>query len=331
MPAVFWLALVIGYAAGVAGALLFLPNRAIEPLFGTIVLVSALVVAGIGGLMLLTRSGRERGGEAVAPAPEAPFVATGGPLREESGRDLPTAGPVSQDELSAALREGGVDVFLQPLFHRPPRRVACHLALARLRGADGAHVEPPRFRTMATRSGLLALLDRVFIVRCTRAIRQADARDQEIRLFCGIAPDSLQDAAFLAEIEHFLAEHGELADRLVLEFDRVRLGRPGEQTLVHLRRMGLRACLKRLTPAVIDGQALRRRGYSYVRLEGERYASPADSRELTPELAPLHRALEDGGLALLVDQAGGRARPVEILDHPLQGGRPPAGAGPSPA
>ena len=44
MPILFWLALLLGYLTGVAAAVLLLPSRLIEPLYGPLALTTVLAL-----------------------------------------------------------------------------------------------------------------------------------------------------------------------------------------------------------------------------------------------------------------------------------------------
>ena len=336
-PLLLGLALVLGYAAGIGAALLFLPRPLVEPHFATFVLVGLAVAAGLGGLALLRwrASMRAKGREEAALAPQHAGSSSGTPgLNAASApvgaqpQEAPLAGPpcgLRAQELRRVLQEGRVDLFVRPLVCVPPQLFAPYQALARLRGLDDRHLEPAFYLPTAAGCGLLGLIDQIFILRAVHAIRQAAADGHEVRLFCALTPASLGSPDVLAEIADFLAEHADLAERLVVEIDRVRLSRPSDQALARLRRLGLRLSLRRFMPTGVDARLLARRGVSFVRLE---HALLHDRARLESEILALRRSLDDAGITLVLDQPDERPRLVELSGHPiaLARGARPAGA-----
>lgn len=334
MPLLLWLALFLGYLAGAGAAVLFLPRPVVEPHHATAALVGVGLALGLGVVAFLTYRRRTRLGRAgaapgevraqagadAAPAPQGTDAAA--PVHEAApiGRDQlvsPTPPRLTPSELRHALQEGRVDLFVQALACVPPQLFAPYRALARLRGTDGQPLEPQAYLPTAAGCGRLGLIDQIYIVRAAHAIRRAAAEGHEVRLFCALTPASLGDPEVLAEIAEFLAERPELAERLVVEVDRVRLNRPSDQALARLRRLGLRLCLRRFMPSGLDTRLLIRRGISFVRLEQPPDAIRRDRAGFEEQLATLRRSLDDAGITLALDHADGTPVKVELPDHPI--------------
>lgn len=322
-PLLLGLALFLGYAAGIGAALLFLPRPVVEPHFAVLALVGLALAAALGGIALHARRRGVPPGDrdtAASPAEHSGEASGARSSSEVSALGAAPAGPPSAlgaHELRQALQEGRVDLFVHPLVCVPPQLFAPYRALARLRGRDGRHLEPGSYLPTAAACGLLGLIDQIFILRAVHAIRRAAAESHEVRLFCALTPASLGNPGVLAEIADFLAEQAELAERLVVEIDRVRLSRPSDQALARLRRLGLRLSLRRFMPNGLDARLLARRGISFVRLEQPRDPLRHDRARLEAEISTLRRSLDDAGITLVLDQPDERPRLVELSDHPV--------------
>jgi cyclic-di-GMP phosphodiesterase, flagellum assembly factor TipF len=334
-PLLLGLALFLGYAAGIGAALLFLPRPVVEPHFAILAAVGLALAAGLGGIGLLARRRDVPPGEPDETAsPAEHLVGAAGARSSSEASALGAApaglGPRQQEislartpsglethELRQALQEGRVDLFVHPLVCVPPQLFAPHRALARLRCRDGRHLEPGSYLPTAAGCGLLGLIDQIFILRAVHAIRRAAAESHEVRLFCALTPASLGNPGVLAEIADFLAGQAELAERLVVEIDRIRLSRPSDQALARLRRLGLRLSLRRFMPSGLDARLLARRGISFVRLERPADRMRQDRARLEAEISTLRRSLDDAGITLVLDQPGERPRLVELADHPV--------------
>src|ERR1700674_2283892 len=93
-----------------------------------------------------------------APAPSSSPSATNGRARPAPAAATPAApGEFSQGELPAlvraALSEGRIELYLQPVVALPSRKVRFYEALSRLRLADGATIEASRLLTAARAAG----------------------------------------------------------------------------------------------------------------------------------------------------------------------------------
>ncbi len=196
MPTLFWLALLLGYLAGVGGAILILPAPLLQPMYGPLSVTTALVV-GVAGFLLRSRHHQRRAEglepgtttpDDPAPAGEATtHTSAAGPLwrrvaasaRRALGSDRPEGswpllvrleppGVLGPSELRLALDEGRLDALLRPLTNLAVPEATVQHAVARLRSAEGTPLPPARYRSTAARCGLLGLIDRLLIRQCAR-------------------------------------------------------------------------------------------------------------------------------------------------------------------
>jgi hypothetical protein len=328
MPILFWLALLLGYLAGVGAAVALLPARQIEPLAGPLALATVVVVAAFGVLLRLRRLRRRAQAveaEVLALAEPAPppdgrraRLATGTP--EPAAVDVPDLqaesrwplrvrleppGALGPRELQRLLAEGRVDVGLRPIASVDQPEAALYHALPRLHAADGSPVAPARYRASAARSGLLGLIDLRLVRRAAELLGEARGEGREVMIVCGIAADSLSDAAFGAELEQRLSDDPELAGYLVLALDHPVHDLPSVVAIAGLRGHGLRFCLRRVGPPVVDADELRANGFDFVLLEAARFALGSSEGAVDPSLLELQRAFGAEGPMLLVSRAGG--------------------------
>ncbi len=321
MPPLLWLSLLFGYLAGVAGALVVLPGPTLEPFQGRLVVIGLLLaIAAIVAVILSHRRGAvswndlrmwaaqtepalPEHDDPVAPrvartaARSTPPVASSESV--EADKPAPVlvrrrpSGPLTSAVLRRALYERRVDALVRPLVNLTnPDRPVRH-AIPRLCTAEGEHLEPAQYLAVAARAGLIGLIDRVLVIRAAQLIRQVVAEGGDIWVVCGmVSPASVTDAGFLGEIDELLSNYPELSGRLVLELDRLQLGRPVTRTLARLRGRGLRLGLRRLTLHGLDPGELRQLGIDLVRLD-----TAVTSEGPTEERRRLYRLAEDLALA----------------------------------
>ncbi len=325
MPTLFWLALLLGYLAGVAAAVLLLPAPLIEPLVGPLALTTVIAVVGFGALLRLRRvRRRDRSAEpaAAAPAPAArrrAALATGAPAAATAGSAAPerppeerwplqvrleAPGTIGPRELQQLLAEGRVDVGLRPIASLERPAAALYHALPRLHGADDSPLAPARYRASAARCGLLGTIDQRLLRRAAELLREARAEEREVTMVCGIADDSLCDPAFAAELERQLGDDPALGAQLVLALDHALRDQPGGAAQARMRRRGVRFCLRRIGPPPLDAAELGAGGFDFVLLEAARFALGAADDPIDPVLLELQRAFGPAGPRLLVSRVG---------------------------
>jgi EAL domain-containing protein (putative c-di-GMP-specific phosphodiesterase class I) len=348
MPTLFWLALLLGYLAGVSGAILVLPAPLLQPMYGPLAVTTALVV-GVAGFLWRSRH-RQRRAEALEPGTTTPddparddqattHASAAGPLwrrvaanaRRALRSDRPEGswpllvrleppGVLGPSELRLALDEGRLDALLQPLTNLAVPEAAVQHAVARLRTAEGTPLPPARYRSTAARCGLLGLIDRLLIRECAGALRRAASEGRELSVVCEIATESLNDSGFVGELSHLVVEAPRLARRLVLALDRTRLDQLAKRTLGRFRTLGGRVCLKRIGPPPPDVAALAEQGFDLVMLEARRFTQPpAAGQEVEPALLEIQRRLAAAGLELLVARSEPEPPARAILVDPSPG------------
>jgi len=332
MPTLFWLALLLGYLAGVAVAVVLLPAHLIEPLAGPLALTTVIAVAGFGVLLRLRRvRRRSRASEAGAPASPAPPAGSrraqlaAGALQPPPEASDPSAearwplrvrleppGAIGPRELQRLLAEGRVDVGLRPIASLKQPDAALYHALPRLHAADGSPVAPARYRTSAARGGLLGPIDQRLVRRSAELLREARAEGREVMIVCGIAADSLSNVAFGAELEQRLGDDPELAAQLVLALDHPVHDLPGVVAVAELRGRGLRFCLRRVGPPVLDAAELRAQGFDFVLLEAARFALGGSDAGVDSSLLELQRSFGALGPMLLVGRTGANEEAIAL-------------------
>jgi hypothetical protein len=320
MPTLFWLALLLGYLAGVSAAVVLLPARLMEPLAGPLTLATVIAVTAF-GLLLRVRGSRRQGRDTAAAAQARGAgrpgpLATGAPGGEAVASDDPSEtrwplqvrlespGAIGPRELQRLLAEGRVDVGLRPIASLEQPDGAFYHALPRLHAADDRHVAPAHYRASAARSGLLGLIDQRLVRRSAELLREARAERREVVMVCSIAADSLSNAAFSAELEQQLTDDPELSGHLVLALDHGVRDQPGVAAMAGLRRRGMRFCLRRVGPPPLDAAEVRASGFDFILLEAARFGFAAAVGEIDPILLELQRAFGGSGSMILVGRTG---------------------------
>jgi hypothetical protein len=323
MSTLLWLALLLGYLAGVAAAIVLSPASLTEPLGGALALAALIAAAGFALLHLRRAVRRSRETELAAPADSERAesdslerLATGSrqvgapaPDEPEEPRwplrvRLEPPGVLGPCELRRLLDEDRVDLGLRPLASLERPDAALYHALPRLQGPDGTPVAPARYRASAARGGLLGLIDLRLVRRSAELLDEAHDEGRQLMIVCGIAADSLRDATFGAELDQRLSDRPELVDHLVLALDHPAHELASVVAMAGLRGQGMRFCLRRVGPPALDPAEIRAHGFDFVLLEAARFALDGEGGEVEPSLIELQRTFGAAGPVLLVGRTG---------------------------
>lgn len=346
MSLMLWCSLLLGYGFGIGGAMLFLPAPIIEPVLGRFVVVSGILLGGAAALFLLRR---ERGlGPAVDPDAAKDLVAEPETAREAApaaaadrvdeqafdlvrdARDLELLGRLTRDPLARAvdgslqprelrqiLFDGRVDCLARPALALPEAEEAFLHVVARLRDASGVRLEPCQYMHTAARCGLIALLERVAVIRALRSLLVYSQADRVPAVCCGITPSSLTSPVLVDGLTEFLDDHEELEGKLILALDRMPSEAASKAAMAELASQGVRFCLRRLSAAPVDLERARGLGFSFIHLAAPGFALLPAVGHALPQLAALQAAIAQAGLQLVVDQAEARRVPLAADDLPL--------------
>lgn len=148
----------------------------------------------------------------------------------------------SNAEVAAALRENRIELMFQPVIQsRNMSHVAFHEALMRLRRRDGSVVSAGAFLPQVEDTKLGRWLDR----RVMRKALDILAANPKMRLSVNASPLSLQDPAWMSQVQRRLREIPYLAERLILEVTETAVLRLPEigPSLRYLQSMGLSLAL----------------------------------------------------------------------------------------
>lgn len=320
MSRLFWLSLLLGYVAGVAIAITFLPGPIVEPFYGALALGTVALVGGVSTLVVFAASRARQSPAPAAADDDAPAMqyeaqnggepATRKADRGHAGSAVTGSGAeiVTEEALVQILTDGRVDVLALPVASLSDDGFAYAEAVPRLRTAHGRHLEPAEYRTLAARWGLTAEVDRLLLRRCMAVVGSAIAQGQDVRVLCSVAATSLSHPDLITTLRR-LVDDGELVERLIVTVDRTRLHRPARDELVRLVESGLKVCLRRLSIETIDLAGLADGGFSFVKLDAPRHALDPVESELSPPLTRLRQGFERSEITVLVDL---RAEPALV-------------------
>jgi cyclic-di-GMP phosphodiesterase TipF (flagellum assembly factor) len=194
--------------------------------------------------------------------------------------ERPTAGNISDAEVldlvRAAVAEGAVELYLQPIVTLPQRRKRYYECFSRISDDRGGVLAASAYVGAAEAAGLIAPIDNLLLFRAVQLVRRARNQNAHVGFFCNVSRHTLTDSGFLGDFVEFLEENSELAPSLVLEIAQ-RDWDPADRELARymqsLASIGVRFSMDRIEDFAIDGATLRRRGFTFLKVTSEKLLS----------------------------------------------------------
>lgn len=274
-------------------------------------------------------------GQAQAPADERARRAAAPAQGSAQGRgaavqDLRRAASGPRDEgemlsmVRSGLREGRVDVYVQPIVSLPQRKHRFYECFSRIRDTDGSVVGPDRYLAGAEREGLIGAIDNMLLFRSVQLVRRIHRANRETGIFVNISEHSLADKRFFRDFAAFVAENKELSPYLIFEFAQAHVARHGAAVMLELERLarrGFRFSMDQVTDLSLDTDALAERQFRFIKVDAQRLLQAVHDPASPLDLRRFKASLDRNGIDLVVERIENEDTLRELLDYPIDFGQ----------
>ena len=224
------------------------------------------------------------------------------------------------DIVRDGLRQGRVDLYLQPIVSLPQRKRRFFECFSRIRAADGTMILPEQYISVAKENSLITAIDNMLLFRCVQLLRKTQQQNYATAFFCNISPQTIADREFIA----FLESCPELAPSLVFEFSQAEFRDFAPDALEDLRRLaavGYRFSMDQVTDMQFDLLNLTDRNIRFVKIEGEMLQSLNDPDGGLAGVGALKQTMDSAGIDLVVEKIETEQMLVELLDYSIDFGQ----------
>ncbi len=251
---------------------------------------------------------------------------------QTAARVAPQEDAVLRD-VKDALRDGRVELHLQPIVSLPQRRVSFYEGLTRLRRPDGSLILPTDFLDAARRANLMAIIDNMTLFRCVQIVRRLAERDRRVGVFCNVASASLEDPMFFPLFFEFINENRDLAGSLIFEIQADRFEKRTSQMRANMNQLmslGFRFSIDNASSLAFDLPRLQDAGIRFVKINGNLLIDQLRDAHGPRPASSINRRLDAGevtavfsryGVTLIAEKIEDEASVVEILEYEVPYGQ----------
>jgi len=232
-----------------------------------------------------------------------------------------------------ALKDGRVDLHLQPIVSLPQRRVAFYEGFTRLRRPDGSLILPAEFLDAGRRANLMGQIDNFTLFRCVQIVRRLAERDRRVGVFCNIAASSLEDSTFFPMFLEFMTENRDLSGAVIFEIRADRFetrSRVMRENMDKLTALGFRFSIDHAGDLGLDLPRLQSAGVRFVKMNGQaiidQLRDPAGPRPVSSinrrvDGEEVSAVFSRYGITMVAEKMEDEASVVEILEYEIPYGQ----------
>ncbi|KCZ47629.1 MULTISPECIES: EAL domain-containing protein [unclassified Hyphomonas] len=232
-----------------------------------------------------------------------------------------------------ALKDGRVDLHLQPIVSLPQRRVSFYEGFTRLRRPDGSLILPAEFLDAGRRANLMGQIDNFTLFRCVQIVRRLAERDRRVGVFCNIAASSLEDSTFFPLFLEFMTENRDLSGAVIFEIRADRFetrSRTMRDNMDKLTELGFRFSIDHAPDLGLDLPRLQSAGVRFVKMNGaaliDQLRDPAGPRPVSSinrrvDGEEVSAVFSRYGITMVAEKMEDEASVVEILEYEIPYGQ----------
>ena len=236
-------------------------------------------------------------------------------------------------DVKDALRDGRVDLHLQPIVSLPQRRVSFYEGFTRLRRPDGSLILPAEFLDAGRRANLMGIIDNFTLFRCVQIVRRLAERDRRVGVFCNISASSLEDTAFFPMFLQFMTENRDLSGAVIFEIRADRFetrSRTMRDNMDRLTALGFRFSIDHASDLSLDLPRLQAAGVRFVKMNGTTLidqlrdphgARPVSSINRRVGGEEVSAVFSRYGVTMIAEKIEDEASVVEILEYDIPYGQ----------
>lgn len=219
-------------------------------------------------------------------------------------------------QIAGAVEAARIDVYLDPILGLDDRKARHFEVSVRLRNDDGELFDPRDFGQAIRGTGLGPRIEAHAFTESIQLAGQFAARGADASLFADLSAESLRDGGFHDALAGALTPDVALASRLVMSVAQreIRAFGPAHwDALAAMAQTGLRYALVDVVDLDVDFEAIKRRGFDFVRLDARVFLDGLPGPHGDVPASDLCRYLSRLGFAMIVGRIADERELVKVL------------------
>lgn len=225
---------------------------------------------------------------------------------------------VIRELVNVAVRNDGMEVFMQPIMRLPEQTVRGYEVFSRVRSRPGHYIPATRYIDLAREDKTIDMIEPMLLMRCLNDIKERAGSGQytpKTTYFINITGQTLKNKLFMGRLLEFLKTNRKLASCLVFEIPQDEFTNASEGIKAVLKGLGKLGCAFSLDHVRVfrfDPAELQSFRVHFVKLDASNLQLIVDNTKLEQRFLTTKRALERHGIGVIAEKVENQAM-LQIL------------------
>ncbi|HBR69598.1 MAG TPA: hypothetical protein DEA55_09510 [Rhodospirillaceae bacterium] len=231
---------------------------------------------------------------------------------------------VIKDLVQSAVRDGRVDIFVQPIVRLPQRKTRFYEIYARIGAKPGVYLPATRYMQQAREENLGENIDHLLLVHCLKIIKKSENVKKAAPFFINVTQTTLKNTAYMKELLGFLARNRALASRLIFEIpqaDFESLSMPVLQIIDGIGKLGCAFSLDHMRQEEPDIALLQKYKIRFVKLDSAWLLREMATDRQFNDMVRMKKKLEANGIGVIAEKIESEHTVKELLDYDINYGQ----------
>lgn len=222
------------------------------------------------------------------------------------------------------LREGAIDIFLQPVVGLPQRKPKFYEVFGRVRARSDLYLPASRYMDFVHAESAVPEIDTLVLSRVFELLREARPESTDIPLIFNVSRATLRDKGFMGDLILFLRNYHTLARRMVFEMPLADLIAPDtvqETVISGLSKLGCRFSADHVETFSLDPDRLRAARISFLKMDARMILREGARQGGIGRVVALRKSLEEADISLIAEKIETEHTLRELLDYSVSYGQ----------
>ncbi|MCB9978488.1 MAG: EAL domain-containing protein [Rhodospirillales bacterium] len=218
------------------------------------------------------------------------------------------------------LREGAIDIFLQPVVGLPQRKPRFYEVFGRVRARSDLYLPASRYMDFVHAESAAPEIDTLVLSRVFELLREARPESADIPLIFNVSRATLRDKGFMGDLILFLRNYHVLARRMVFEMplsDFLASDTVQDTVISGLGKLGCRFSADHVETFSLDPDRLRAAHVSFLKMDARMILREGARQGGIGRVVALRKALEDNDISLIAEKIETEHDLRELLDYAM--------------
>lgn len=222
------------------------------------------------------------------------------------------------------LREGSIEIFLQPVVGLPQRKPRFYEVFGRVRARSDLYLSASRYMDFVHAESAAPEIDTLVLSRVFELLRDSRPESADIPLIFNVSRMTLRDKGFMGDLILFLRNYHALARRMIFEMplaDFLASDTVQDTVIRGLGKLGCRFSADHVDDFALGPNRLKAAHVSFLKMDARMILREGARQGGIGRIVALRKTLEDNDISLIAEKIETEHDLRELLDYAIPFGQ----------